>query len=96
MARYVSRREPILAHVAKVLLRGIKNLTLLQQVLCDVIGVQVVIAGRQAGAVPEPAIPGQDGYPENPIMHLMYTSGSSGRPKGAEYTEQMYCSFLNV
>ena len=53
-------------------------------------------AGRQAGSVPEPAIPGQDGYPENPLMHLMYTSGSSGRPKGAEYTESMYCSFLQV
>ena len=96
MARYVSRREPILAHVTKVLLRGTRIQAILQQVLCDVSGVQVVVAGRRAGAVPEPAIPGQDGYPENPIMHLMYTSGSSGRPKGAEYTEQMYCSFLNV
>ena len=59
-------------------------------------GVQVLDAGRRAGTVPEPAVPGRDGYPENPLMHLMYTSGSSGRPKGAEYTERHYCSFLNV
>jgi len=57
---------------------------------------QVLDAGRRAGSVPEPAIPGRDGYPENPLLHLMYTSGSSGRPKGAQYTERMYCSFLEV
>ena len=57
---------------------------------------QVLEAGKRAGSVPEPVIPGRNGYPRNPIVNLMYTSGSSGRPKGAEYTESMYCSFLQV
>ena len=57
---------------------------------------QVLEAGKRAGSVPEPVIPGRNGYPRNPIVNLMYTSGSSGRPKGAEYIESMYCSFLQV
>ena len=60
------------------------------------IDTQVLEAGRQAGSVPVPVIPGTNGYRRNPIVNLMYTSGSSGRPKGAEYTESMYCSFLQV
>lgn len=60
------------------------------------LGVQVLDAGRRVGSVPEPVLPGRDGHPENPLMHLMYTSGSSGRPKGAEYTERHYCALLNV
>ena len=96
MARNVRRREPILALIFKVIVRVVRTKAILQQPVWTINGVQVLDAGRQAGSVPEPAIPGRDGYPENPLMHLMYTSGSSGRPKGAEYTERMYCSFLNV
>ena len=60
------------------------------------INTQVLEAGKRAGSVPGPVIPGRNGYPPNPVVNLMYTSGSSGRPKGAEYTESMYCSFLQV
>ena len=72
------------------------NQTLKNCSLESLINMQVLEAGKQAGSVPEPVIPGRNGYPPDPLVNLMYTSGSSGRPKGAEYTESMYCSFLQV
>jgi hypothetical protein len=41
-------------------------------------------------------VPGQGGHPANPLINLTYTSGSSGRPKGAEYRERVYVEFLQV
>ena len=41
--------------------------------------------------MPRMAVPGQDGMPKNPIFSLFYTSGSTGLPKGAIYTEEMWC-----
>ena len=41
--------------------------------------------------MPKMAIPGQDGLPKHPIFSLFYTSGSTGLPKGAIYTEEMWC-----
>ena len=56
----------------------------------------VLAAGRKSGKVPKMVVPGQDGQPRNPLTHLIYTSGSSGRPKGAEYDEQLYLKHLKV
>lgn len=39
---------------------------------------------------PKLAIPGKDGVPSNPIVTLFYTSGSTGLPKGAMYTESIW------
>ena len=41
-------------------------------------------------------IPGGDGWEQNPITTLLYTSGSSGRPKGAVYREHMLYGMLQV
>lgn len=41
--------------------------------------------------MPKMVVPGQDGVPKNPIFSLFYTSGSTGLPKGAIYTEEMWC-----
>lgn len=41
-------------------------------------------SGAKAPAFTPPAIPGQDGHPRNPLISLMYTSGSSGTPKVRE------------
>jgi long-subunit acyl-CoA synthetase (AMP-forming) len=56
----------------------------------------VLAAGRKSGKVPKMVVPGQDGQPRDPLTHLMYTSGSSGRPKGAEYNEHVFEDFLKV
>ena len=50
-----------------------------------------ILALGEESPVPRMAIPGQDGVPENPIFSLFYTSGSTGLPKGAIYTEEMWC-----
>ena len=57
---------------------------------------EVLAAGRASGKKPELAIPGKDGRPADPLVNLMYTSGSSGRPKGAEYPEHLFFDFLKV
>lgn len=56
----------------------------------------VLTAGQQSGQLPRMVVPGQNGQPRDPITHLMYTSGSSGRPKGAEYHEHLFQGFLKV
>ena len=35
-------------------------------------------------------VPGKDGAPEDPLISLFYTSGSTGLPKGAMYSEQLW------
>ncbi|BDA50881.1 Carboxylic acid reductase [Coccomyxa sp. Obi] len=55
---------------------------------------EVIAAGRAAGGRPKMVIPGRDGQPSDPLVNLMYTSGSSGRPKGAEYHEHLSVAFL--
>ena len=48
------------------------------------------------GAAAEMAIPGRGGWEQDPITTLLYTSGSSGRPKGAVYREHMLYGMLQV
>ena len=50
-----------------------------------------ILAWGEKSPVPTMAVPGQDGMPRNPIFSLFYTSGSTGLPKGAIYTEEMWC-----
>lgn len=57
---------------------------------------EVLAAGRASGKKPALVIPGKDGRPADPLVNLMYTSGSSGRPKGAEYPEHLFSNFLKV
>jgi len=48
-------------------------------------------SSSSSGAFEAPAVPGGEGWEEepNPLLGLIYTSGSSGRPKGAMYTEKL-------
>jgi len=46
--------------------------------------------GAMSGQVVLPAIPGRDGMDANPLMGLMYTSGSSGMPKGGMLMESRW------
>ena len=50
---------------------------------------EVMERGRAATAPPM-YIAGQDGAPEDPMISLFYTSGSTGLPKGAMYSESVW------
>lgn len=46
--------------------------------------------GAASPTFPAPAcVPGRDGWPTDPLSGLMYTSGSTGAPKGAMYDERL-------
>ncbi|WP_406499735.1 amino acid adenylation domain-containing protein [Streptomyces sp. NBC_00846] len=40
--------------------------------------------------------PGAGRYEDDPTAYIMYTSGSSGRPKGVEIAQSSICNFLGV
>ena len=61
---------------------------------CSVHTLPDILARGEKSPVPKMAVPGQDGMPQNPIFSLFYTSGSTGLPKGAIYTEEMWCASL--
>ena len=50
----------------------------------------LIACGQQAGSVPKMVIPGKDGAAENPLSMLLYTSGSTGLPKGAMFPEKVW------
>ena len=62
---------------------------------CQLTSMEELLAGSDPSASCM-VIPGRDGWVADPLVNLMYTSGSSGRPKGAEYRESLYVQFLKV
>ena len=58
---------------------------------CTFYTMPTILALGDESPVPKMAVPGQDGVPRNPTFSLFYTSGSTGLPKGAIYTEEMWC-----
>ena len=54
------------------------------------------LAARSDPSAARMAVPGRDGWEANPLVTLMYTSGSSGRPKGAEFRENLNIKILQA
>ena len=49
-----------------------------------------VMKRGKAAPVPRMFVPGRGGAPEDPLVSLYYTSGSTGLPKGAMYTDKLW------
>ena len=49
-----------------------------------------VMRRGKAAPVPRMFVPGKDGAPEDALVSLYYTSGSTGLPKGAMYTDKLW------
>ena len=62
---------------------------------CNLTTLEEALAEADAGAA-RMVVPGRGGHPKNPLINLTCTSGSSGRPKGAEYRERVYAEFLQA
>ncbi len=50
----------------------------------------------QSAARPLPECTGTEAEDHDPVAYIMYTSGSSGRPKGVEVAQSSICNFLDV
>ena len=49
-----------------------------------------VMKRGKTAPVPRMFVPGKDGAPEDALVSLYYTSGSTGLPKGAMYTDKLW------
>ncbi|MEU3345113.1 Pls/PosA family non-ribosomal peptide synthetase [Streptomyces sp. NPDC006700] len=61
---------------------------------CQVIEIDTCAADLAAQPPERPAVPA--GEADDPLAYVMYTSGSSGRPKGVEIAQSSICNFLRV
>ncbi|MCT2543054.1 amino acid adenylation domain-containing protein [Streptomyces atratus] len=61
---------------------------------CPVI--EVDTCARELAPLPSSRPPTEDKGPKDPLAYVMYTSGSSGRPKGVEIARSSICNFLRV
>ncbi|MFC4554915.1 Pls/PosA family non-ribosomal peptide synthetase [Georgenia faecalis] len=64
---------------------------------CAELAVPVVALDRAAGAVAvRPDVRPTVSTSGDPTSYIIYTSGSSGRPKGVEIAESSICNFINI
>ena len=57
---------------------------------CRLLMLGDVMKHGKTAPVPRMFVPGKDGAPEDALVSLYYTSGSTGLPKGAMYTDKLW------
>ena len=57
---------------------------------CRLLMLGDVMRRGKAAPVPRMFVPGRDGAPEDALVSLYYTSGSTGLPKGAMYSDKLW------
>ena len=57
---------------------------------CRLLMLGDVMRRGKAALVPRMFVPGMDGAPEDALVSLYYTSGSTGLPKGAMYSDKLW------
>ncbi|BDA45159.1 Carboxylic acid reductase [Coccomyxa sp. Obi] len=63
---------------------------------CFITTFEALLASGDSSAA-EMVVPGKNGWSQDPIMTVLYTSGSSGRPKGAVYREHiLYGTMMDI